>query len=351
MPRSTRESLLSALVVCTASLFVGACGSEPPPEAMTPVPSASAPPVVSAEPMPPTSASAAMPEPQLPPVDFVAGTPAAAPDKAPTLAFKSPSKDQLVAADKVGDLEVKLDLKGWDVPAGGNHVHLILDGHPYKRLDDAKGPIKLKDIDPSYTLAEGQHVLAAFPSRPTHESVKPAGKTSPLAVVTFFVGKKKGEATWKPTDPTLVYSRPKGANNGPPPSEGILVDFYLANAELGDGKFSIEATVTGPGLESGKKVTIKEWKPWRITNPRDGAYKIHMTLLDKDGKAVPGAWNDVTREFTVDSKAEPDHSHPAPAPTPEPEKPGTKSPKAPATPPAPKAPATPPAPKAPAPKK
>ncbi len=331
MPRSSSE-WLSAAVVSFASLFVGACGSEPPavqnPE---PTPSMSAP-VATAEPLP-TMTATAEPAPQLPPVELVEGAPAAAPEKAPTVAFRAPAKDQLIAADKVADFEVKLDVKGWDVPAGGNHVHLFLDGHPYKRLDDTKAPIKIKDIDPSYTLGEGQHVLAAFPSRSTHESVKPIGKASPLAVVTFFVGKKKGEATWKPTDPTLVYSRPKGANNGPPPAEGILVDFYLANAELGDGKFSIEATLTGPGLESGKKVTIKEWKPWRIQNPRDGAYKLHMVLLDKDGKPVPGAMNDVTREFTVDSKAEPDHTHPAPAPA-EPEKPAAKSPKA-----APKAPA------------
>ncbi len=336
MPRMNRAIWLTAAVVSLAS-FTGACSSEPPPEASTPQPSAM--PMPSAEPMLTASAVASVePAPQLPPVDLVAGNPAAAPDKAPTVAIKSPAKDQLIAVDKVADFDVKLDVKGWD-STGGNHVHLFIDGHAYKRVDDAKAPIKLNNIDPNYTLAEGQHVLAAFPSRHTHESVKPVGKVSPLAVVTFYVGKKKGEATWKPTDPTLVYSRPKGANNGPPPAEGILVDFYLANVELGDGKFSIDATLTGPGLESGKKVSIREWKPWRIQNPRDGAYKLHMTLLDKDGKPVPGALNDVTREFTVDSKAEPDHSHPVPPPTPEPSTPtGKPSPKAPA-PVTPKAPA------------
>ncbi|NUP11133.1 MAG: hypothetical protein HOW73_34240 [Polyangiaceae bacterium] len=253
-------------------------------------------------------------EPQLPPVELVAGTPAEAPPKAPTIAIKAPTANQVIPADKAGDFEVKLDLKGWDVPAGGNHVHLILDGRPYKRIDDAKAPIKLKDLDPSYTLSEGQHVLVAFPSRSTHESVKPIGKAVPLAVTSFFVG-KKGEATWKPTDPTLVYSRPKGANDGPPPSEGILVDFYLANVELGDGKHSVEATLTGPGAEQGVKASIKSWGPWRIKNPRDGAYKLRLALLDKDGKPVPGAWNDTTRDFTVNSKAPPpaDHAH-APEP-------------------------------------
>jgi hypothetical protein len=263
---------------------------------------------------PPTdtaAASASAKPPELPPVDFVEGTPAAAPDKAPTLAFTAPFANQVLPAAKAGDFEVKMNLKGWDAPAGGNHVHLILDGKPYYRVDDAKKPVKLKELDAN--LAEGEHVLVAFPSRHTHESVKPVGKASPLAVVTFWVG-KRGTPTWKPTDPTFIYSRPKGANDGPPPPEGILVDWYLANAELGDGKFSIDATLTGPGLESGKKVSIKEWKPWRIKNVRDGKYSLHMTLLDKDGKPVPGAWNDVTREFTVDqTKADTSHAAPAPA--------------------------------------
>lgn len=297
---STGASILTALAVT-------ACGADPQPTEV-PQPSASA---VASTVVAPSASVAPAPV----PADFVAGTPAVPPDKTPTIAFKTPTKDQLIASDKVADTVVTLDLKDWDVPAGGNHVHLILDNTPYKRIDDAAGPIKLKDLAPD-GLADGQHVLVAFPSRPTHESVKPVGNAVPLAVVTFYVGKKKGDATWKPTDPTFIFSRPKGANNGPPPAEGILVDFYLANATLGDGKFSIDATVSGPGFDAPKKVSIKDWTPWRIKNPRDGSYTIEMTLLDKDGKAVPGAWNHTKREFTVDTKAEPDHKHPAPTPAP-----------------------------------
>jgi hypothetical protein len=251
----------------------------------------------------------------LPPVDLVAGDHAPAPDKAPTIAIKAPAANLVIPADKAGDFEVKLDLKGWAVPDGGNHVHVILDGKPYARIDDPKAPIKMKSLDASGAIAEGQHVLVAFPSRPTHESVKPIGKAVPLATATFWVG-KKGEAKWKPTDPTLVYSRPKGANDGPPPPEGILVDFYLANVELGDGKFSVQATLTGPGVETGKVVTMKEWKPWRIKNVRDGKYTLRLVLMDKDGRPVPGPINDTTREFSVNSKAAPpaDHKHPPAAP-------------------------------------
>ncbi|MFO0546765.1 MAG: hypothetical protein U0271_00190 [Polyangiaceae bacterium] len=255
------------------------------------------------------SSTASSKPPALPPVELVAGTPAQPPDKAPTISFKAPTAGQVIPADKVAAFEIKLDLTGWDVPGGGNHVHLIIDNHPYKRVDDPKS-IKLGDLDPSYTLAEGEHVLIAFPSRPTHESVKPIGKAVPVAVVPFWVG-KKGKTSFKATDPILVYSRPKGANDGPPPEGGILVDFYLLNAELGAGKYSIEATLTGPGAESGIKATIDSWVPWRIKSPRDGDYSLHLVLLDKDKKPVPGAWNDTTRPFSVNTKKEAEvHSHP-----------------------------------------
>ncbi len=290
-----------------ATALLVACSSKPQPE---PDLATAEPPATDTAIVMPTAAPTAAPEAQLPPLELVAGAPATPPEKAPTIAIKAPTANQVIPADKAADFEVKLDLKGWEVPAGGNHVHVILDGRPYKRIDDPKAPIKLKDLDPSYTVGEGQHVVVAFPSRPTHESVKPVGKAAPVAAQIFWVG-KKGTATWKPTDPTFVYSRPKGANDGPPPAEGILVDFYLVNAELGDGKFSIDATLTGPGAEGGKKVSIKEWSPWRIKNPRDGKYSLKMTLLDKDGKPVPGAWNDVTHEFSVNTKAaaDADHAH------------------------------------------
>ncbi|MFO0659322.1 MAG: hypothetical protein U0165_05760 [Polyangiaceae bacterium] len=276
------RSFAPALVFASLGLFA-ACAGEPTPGA----PPAPPPSAVSASSStgevasaPAADSAATPPSAPLPPVEFAEGAPAAAPDKAPSMKIMQPTNEQIIAPDKAGDFEVKLDLKGWETAVGANHVHLILDNRPYKRIDDPKQPIKLKDIDPNYTIGEGQHVLVAFPSRATHESVKPVGKASPLAVVSFYVG-KKGEVKWKATDPTLIYSRPKGANNGAPPSEGLLVDWYLANVELGDGKFTIDATLTGPGLESGKTVTIKDWKPWRIKNPRSGTYSLQMVLKGK----------------------------------------------------------------------
>jgi hypothetical protein len=128
-----------------------------------------------------------------------------------------------------------------------------------------------------------------------HESVKAPGA---IAITHFWVG-KKGQTTFKAKDPMMVFSRPKGTYNGPH-ADHVLVDWYLINAELGDKKMSIKATVQGPGLdESGRQLVIKEWRPYVLENLRSGEYTISMELDDKDSKAVPGASNSVTRKFVV----------------------------------------------------
>ena len=125
----------------------------------------------------------------------------------------------------------------------------------------------------------------------------------------FWVG-KKGKSEWKPKDPMLVYSRPKGTYNGSK-ADHVLVDWYLVNAELGEGKYSIKATVSGPGIEGDRTLKITEWKPYALDNLRNGDYKVSLELDDKDGKAVPGAWNSTTRTITINRDAADD-----PAPTP-----------------------------------
>ncbi|MCS6902130.1 MAG: hypothetical protein NZX77_20490 [Polyangiaceae bacterium] len=295
-----------------SGLFLAfACGTSEPPLPTPPPPPT--PPAASSVAVPAKSTSELPPPPPSPPlpaVELVEGEHGEAPAKMPTVKFKAPAQGQVISVDKKGDYEVKLDVKDWPAPEGGRHVHLIVDNQPYKRIDDPKQPVKLKDIVPGYELAENkQHILIAFASRSTHESVKALDKKgSPMAVVGIFIG-KKDEERWKPKDPLLVYSRPKGKNDGPPPPEGLLVDFYLVNAELGEGKFSVKATLKGPGVEEGKTVIIKSWKPWRIKNPRDGSYSLQLTLLDREGKPVPGPWNDVTHSFQVNTRATSDASH------------------------------------------
>lgn len=292
------------------AMLVAACGgSEPPPAPPPPPPPASAaPPAPTPAPTPTAETPPPPPEPTLPDVAFGPTTPSDQPKPMPKVAIKAPLANASIPADKAKDYEVKLDVKNWDTHMGGPHVHLILDNHPYKPIYDTKAPVKLGDlVGPSDTLAEGEHLLVAFPSRQNHESVKGQGA---LAITHFWIG-KKGKSEWKPTDPMLIYSRPKGTYNGAA-ADHVLVDWYLANVELGDGKDQIKATVKGPGLdEAGRTVTIKEWRPYVLDNLRSGDYTISMQLEDKDGKPVPGAWNSTTRTITVNREA-PNDTPPAP---------------------------------------
>jgi hypothetical protein len=236
----------------------------------------------------------------MPDVAFGPTTPSDAPKKLPKVTITSPGAEQSIAADKAKDFDVKLNVKDWETQTGGPHVHLILDNKPYKPVYDAKAAVKLGDLVPAgETVAEGEHLIVAFPSRMNHESVKGQGA---LAMVHFWVG-KKGKAEFKPKDPMLVYSRPKGTYNASK-ADHVLVDWYLANAELGEGKFSIKANVTGPDLGAdGRSAKITEWKPYALDNLRNGEYKISLELDDKDGKPVPGAWNSTTRTITINRDA------------------------------------------------
>jgi hypothetical protein len=231
------------------------------------------------------------------------------PSRAPTVSISAPRRDDVVPGDKAADLEIAFSVTGF--PLGhGNRLELVLDDRAALFVDDASRKVRLRDIDasPAATKA-GQHLLVAVPVGPSGESVKPAGKGKPpIAVVAFYVG-QKSTPTWKEGAPLLVYAGPPP---GMPPPEGLLVDFYVVNASLGDQKYAVHASVTGPGIMTAK--VIDAWKPWRIRGARQGSYTIHLELhryqheLGESGssttvvvesKLVDGQWTNVTRDFDL----------------------------------------------------
>jgi hypothetical protein len=224
---------------------------------------------------------------------------AVAPDPAPplpTVKILAPAKDSVIPSAKAGDTQVKLDVKNWKTAKGDAHVHLILDDGPYKPIFDPKGDVvKLSDLT-SGALADGQHILVAFPSRANHESVKTAGA---VAVVPFWVGKKgdKGQDT---TKPMLIASRPKGEYKGDMANH-VLVDFQLQNDTLAAGKDHVHITVTGPGIpDAGLTADANQFgPPFYLDNLQDGSYTVKLELLGADGKQLPGSWNSATRQITI----------------------------------------------------
>jgi hypothetical protein len=231
----------------------------------------------------------------------------------PSVTIASPRKGSVIPATSAPDQEIKVDIKGWELK-NGNHIQLILDNRPYLRVEDPKRSIKLRELGPAAALGEGQHFLAALLARGSGETVKPVGRNVPAAVVSFFIGKKVAPA-WKEGSPILIYSSPQ---SGPAPEEGLLVDFYLLNAELAKGRTVLHAAVSGPGLRAGESVL--KWTPWRVKNPRNGLYAIQLglfqfvadefesqsaTSVTYKSKPAPGPWSSVTREFTVRPVADP----------------------------------------------
>jgi hypothetical protein len=169
-------------------------------------------------------------------------------------------------------------VKNWQTATGAQHVHLILDNKPYKAIYDTKKGYKLAELLEGAALDEGQHVLVAFPSRPTHESVKTQGA---LATVEFYVGKKAAPKV-DLTKPMLIYSRPKGAYKGDMTGR-VLVDFYLVNETLGEGKDHVHITVTGPGVDGEKAIDATKFgPPFYLRNLQNGSYTLKLELQDKD---------------------------------------------------------------------
>ncbi len=247
-------------------------------------------------------------------------------DKAfPVLKFIEPTVGATVGSSTV---KVKLNLGGElmgykpmkDPQTGmGNHIHVILDNQPYEAYYNLDQEFELKNV------ADGEHTLRVFPSRPWHESYKNAGA---FQMVKFTV-KNGGADTTKPATtntnqmmsnantstppeakemkestagavdagkPLLTYSRPKGEYKGAD-AEAIMIDFWLSNAKLvGDGgEYRVKYSVDG-----GEPKYIDKWSPIWLAGLADGKHTVKAELVDKSDNLVEnGGYNATMREITV----------------------------------------------------
>ncbi|MGI8494339.1 MAG: hypothetical protein ACR2L1_03360 [Pyrinomonadaceae bacterium] len=239
----------------------------------------------------------------------------------PVLMILEPKANVTVGASTV---KVKLglsgDLKGYqpmkDPATGmGNHIHVILDNQPYEAYYNLNQEFELRNV------ADGEHTLRVFPSRPWHESFKNEGA---FVMVKFNV-KNGGADTAKPTTtnsnqamsstpaegkdmasstgdavdlskPLLTYSRPKGEYKGAD-AENIMVDFWLSNAKLaGDGgEYRARLSIDGREIKM-----IDKWQPVWFAGWTEGKHSVKLELVDKEGNVVDnGGYNSTTREITV----------------------------------------------------
>ena len=246
---------------------------------------------------------------------------------APTLKIVEPAANATVASSTVKvKLAISGDLKGYkpmmnEETHTGNHIHVILDNQPYEAYYNLDQEFELKNV------ADGDHTLRVFPSRPWHESykndgafqmvkfsVKNGGAESDKPATTKSGEQMSNTNTAKPTPegkemkestagdvdpkkPLLTYSRPKGEYKGADGAE-IMIDFWLLNAKLvGDGgEYRVRYTID----QEDTPKFIDKWEPIWISRWKDGKHTIKLELTDKDGNLVDnGGYNATTREFNI----------------------------------------------------
>lgn len=243
----------------------------------------------------------------------------------PTLKIVEPAAGSTVTSSTVKvKLDLGGDLKGYKPhkdPATqtGNHIHVILDNQPYEAYYDLDQPFELRNV------ADGEHTLRVFPSRPWHESYKDEGAFQMVRFtvkngnadtskpVTTSSGQQMSNANAAatpegkemqtstagavdPAKPLLTYSRPKGDYKGAE-ADPIMIDFWLANAQLkGDGgTYRVRYSVDG-----GEARYIDKWAPIWLSGWTVGKHTIKLELVDEDGSVVDnGGYNSTTREITV----------------------------------------------------
>jgi PBP1b-binding outer membrane lipoprotein LpoB len=247
----------------------------------------------------------------------------------PTLQIIDPKANSTINSSTVKvALRLSGDLKGYkpsmdETTHTGNHIHVVLDNQPYEAYYDLSQPFELRNV------ADGEHTLRVFPSRPWHESYKTDGA---FQMVKFTVKNGGGDATQpattnsgqqmsnsnansaaKPTPegkdmhnsiggsvdikkPLLTYSRPKGEYKGTD-ANAIMIDFWLSGGKLtGDGgEYRVRYTVDG-----GDAKYIEKWGPIWLSGWTAGKHTVKLELVNHNGEIVDnGGYNSTSREITI----------------------------------------------------
>jgi hypothetical protein len=175
--------------------------------------------------------------------------------------------------------------KGLNYSKEGQHIHVIIDDKPYMANYVNGQPFNVG------VLAPGAHTIRVFPSRSWHESVKvPAA----FASRAFYVGAKPEGDTLAAElkQPFITYSRPKG--NYSAADSVILLDFYATNVKLDSAGHKVKVSINDREI-----ATLAEWRPYYIRGLGKGEHTIALQLVDAQGNAVPGRFNNPSQKITI----------------------------------------------------
>lgn len=175
--------------------------------------------------------------------------------------------------------------KGLNYSKEGQHIHVIIDDKPYMANYVNGQPFNVG------VLAAGAHTIRVFPSRSWHESVKlPAA----FASRAFYVGAKPAGDTLAAElkQPFITYSRPKG--NYSASDSVILLDFFATNLKLDSAGHKVKVSINGREI-----ATLSEWRPYHIKGLGNGEHTIALQLVDAQGNAVLGRFNNPSQKITI----------------------------------------------------
>ena len=249
----------------------------------------------------------------------------------PVIKVLEPKADSVVNSSTVKvKLQLTGDLKGYkpmmdEATHTGNHIHVILDNQPYEAYYNLDQPFELRN------LADGEHTLRVFPSRPWHESYKNDGA---FQLVKFTI-KNGGADTTQPATtnsgqqmsnansnanaapkatpegkemqqtnagsidakkPLLTYSRPKGEYKNAD-ADAVMIDFWLTGGKLKDdgGEYRVRYTV-----DNGDAKYIDKWGPIWLSGFTAGKHTVRLELVNQNGETVDnGGYNATSRDITI----------------------------------------------------
>jgi len=182
----------------------------------------------------------------------------------------------------------------------GQNIRVIVDEQPpfgiYLTFVDSLDQNNLyfnktlnKDIP--FSLKKGEHIIRSFPVRSFGESLKQSGR---FAVSTFYVEKEEDDIDEDLSEPFITYNVPQGTlpykKNG-----AVLLDFYLSNTELSKDGFKIRLSINGEHVR-----ILTEWIPYFLYGLTKGEHTVRLELLNPQNEKVPGAFNDISKKFTLD---------------------------------------------------
>ncbi len=184
-------------------------------------------------------------------------------------------------------------------PMGQSIMVFVDDYHPieiYKSFVDALDPNNLyydwtlnKDIP--FNLDEGMHVIRTFPDRSFGESLKNPGC---FAAGIFYVGEQKDDLDVDLNGPYLTYNEPQ-ATIRYTEKKPLLLDFYITNTQLSQDGYKVLINI-----DNTVKRSLTRWVPYYIYGLKQGTHTFRLQLLDEKNKVVPGFFNDVERQITID---------------------------------------------------